>query len=288
MSNIPNEEKEKAIQEVIAMAASPMKDLPEEERVAEIVSSIESLLFPEYKGLGYFGEHDGSGARELAHITYEQLYSEILKALKYGGIEGHEQKTRQITTGLFSSLPSIRKSLELDTEAAYKGDPAAKSHDEIIIYPGFQAITAHRIAHWLYSQEVPLIPRIINEYAHSRTGIDIHPGATIGNHFFIDHGTGVVIGETTKIGDWVRIYQGVTLGALSLNNIEAKRDQKRHPTIEDHVTLYAGATILGGETVIGKGSVIGGGVWITKSVEPNTTVLQVEPSLKYKRNGNNS
>jgi serine O-acetyltransferase len=172
-----------------------------------------------------------------------------------------------------------------DVLAAREGDPAAKSYDEIIFsYPGLFAIMVYRIAHQLYEQDVPIIPRIMTEYAHSLTGIDIHPGAHIGESFFIDHGTGVVIGETTKIGDRVRIYQGVTLGALSLprGSVERLRTEKRHPTIEDDVIIYAGATILGGETVIGARSVIGGNVWITESVPSETRVFLKKPELIFK------
>jgi serine O-acetyltransferase len=156
-------------------------------------------------------------------------------------------------------------------KAAFRGDPAAKSYEEVILsYPGFEAITVHRLAHFFWNAQVPLIPRMMSELAHSRTGIDIHPGATIGESFFIDHGTGVVIGETTIIGKNVKLYQGVTLGALSVKKEEGNR--KRHPTIEDDVTIYSNATILGGATIIGKGSTIGGNVWITESVPPNTMV----------------
>ena len=179
----------------------------------------------------------------------------------------------------------MRKALGRDVVAAREGDPAAKSYDEIIFsYPGLFAITVYRIAHQLYHQGVPLIPRIMTEYAHSRTGIDIHPGAHIGESFFIDHGTGIVIGETTEIGDRVRIYQGVTLGALSLprGSLEGLRDKKRHPTIKDDTVIYSGATILGGKTVIGARSVIGGNVWITESVPPDTKVFLKRPDLVFK------
>ena len=174
--------------------------------------------------------------------------------------------------------------LSLDVTAAYEGDPAAKSHDEIIFsYPGIFALMVYRVANKLHTLGVPLLPRIMTEYAHSITGIDIHPGATIGKGFVIDHGTGVVIGETTHIGDNVRIYQGVTLGALSLPRDagEKLRGTKRHPTIEDGVIIYSGATILGGDTVIGAHSIVGGNVWITSPVPPNTKVVMKEPELKY-------
>jgi len=180
-------------------------------------------------------------------------------------------------------LPEIRKVLETDVEAAYAGDPACRSFAEAIFcYPGLKAITVYRIAHELHLLGVPLIPRMMTEWAHSRTGIDIHPGATIGPHFFIDHGTGVVIGETCEIGEWVKLYQGVTLGALSFpkdDSGQLVRGMKRHPTIQDHVVIYANATVLGGETVIGENSVVGSSVWVMKSVEPNTTVLMEKPKL---------
>ena len=180
-------------------------------------------------------------------------------------------------------LPEIRKVLETDVEATYAGDPACRSFAEALFcYPGLKAITVYRIAHELHLLGVPLIPRMMTEWAHSRTGIDIHPGATIGPHFFIDHGTGVVIGETCEIGEWVKLYQGVTLGALSFpkdDSGQLVRGMKRHPTIQDHVVIYANATVLGGETVIGENSVVGSSVWVMKSVEPNTTVLMEKPKL---------
>jgi serine O-acetyltransferase len=174
-----------------------------------------------------------------------------------------------------------------DVRAAHQGDPAAKSYDEIIFsYPGLFAVTVYRVAHQLYKQNLPLIPRIMTEYAHSVTGIDIHPGASLGESFFIDHGTGAVIGETTEIGNRVRIYQGVTLGALSVprEEVDELRNRKRHPTIEDDVVIYSGATILGGETVIGARSVIGGNVWITESVPPDTRVYLKKPELVFRGN----
>ena len=182
------------------------------------------------------------------------------------------------------ALPDLRRTLAKDVVAAFEGDPAAKGYDEVIFcYPGVFAVTVYRIAHQLTHLDVPIIPRIMTEYAHSRTGIDIHPAAHIGNSFFIDHGTGVVIGETTEIGNRVRIYQGVTLGALSLprETIDEMRGTKRHPTIEDDVIIYSGATILGGDTVIGTRSIIGGNVWITESVPPDTRVFLKKPELVY-------
>jgi serine O-acetyltransferase len=180
----------------------------------------------------------------------------------------------EIVARFVERLPAVRARLADDVEAASEGDPAAKSFAEIVVaYPSTSAVAVHRLAHELFRLGAPVLARIMAEYAHSRTGIDIHPGATIGNRFFIDHGTGVVIGETTLIGDRVQIYQGVTLGALSPRRGKRLSGQKRHPTIEDDVTIYAGATILGGETVIGRGSVIGGNVWITRSVPADTVVL---------------
>jgi serine O-acetyltransferase len=173
----------------------------------------------------------------------------------------------------FKNIPALYQKLLLDATALYQADPAAKNIDEVLVaYPGFFAIAAHRIAHQLHQQKIPLLPRIISEYAHSKTGIDIHPAATIGNSFAIDHGTGIVIGETAIIGNQVKIFQGVTLGALSVQ--KEKASQKRHPTIEDNVVIYSGATILGGETIVGHDSVIGGNVWLTKSVIPFSIVFQ--------------
>ncbi|MDH3882401.1 MAG: serine acetyltransferase, partial [Desulfobacteraceae bacterium] len=196
-----------------------------------------------------------------------------------------DEQGQKMALALLESIPSIRKTLGTDVRAVYEGDPAAKSHDEIIFsYPGIFAMTVFRVAHKLFELQVPLLPRIMTEHAHSLTGIDIHPGADIGESFVIDHGTGVVIGETTFIGKNVRIYQGVTLGALSLPKDagEQLRGKKRHPTIEDDVIVYSGATILGGDTVIGARSVIGGNVWITKSVPPETKVIMETPKLVYR------
>jgi serine O-acetyltransferase len=185
-------------------------------------------------------------------------------------------------------IPEIREKLEKDVEAAMKGDPACKSTAEVVFcYPGFEAITTHRIARALWELEVPLLPRIMSEVAHSRTGVDIHPGAKIGEYFFIDHGTGVVVGETCEIGDWVKIYQGVTLGALSFprdENGELVRGTKRHPTLEDGVVVYANATILGGDVVIGRDSVIGSNVWLTKSLAPRSTIVIEKPRLVVREN----
>ncbi|MBA4418927.1 MAG: serine acetyltransferase [Syntrophus sp. (in: bacteria)] len=196
-----------------------------------------------------------------------------------------EERGQRATINFLKRIPDLQATLAKDIRAAYEGDPASKYYDEIIFsYPGLYAISVYRIAHQLHIEGVPLIPRIMTEYAHSLTGIDIHPGVEIGESFFVDHGTGVVIGETTIIGNRVRIYQGVTIGALSLSKEECEqlRNQKRHPTIEDDVIIYANATILGGKTTIGARSVIGGNVWLTESVPPDTTVFMKRPELIFK------
>jgi len=193
---------------------------------------------------------------------------------------------RELVEQFLPRLPEIRSQLAQDVEAAYEGDPAARSFAEIVVaYPSIRAIAIHRIAHALQSLRVPILPRMMSEHAHDRTGIDIHPGARIGRRFFIDHGTGVVVGETTEIGDRVRIYQGVTLGARSPRHGESLRGRKRHPTIHDDVTIYAGATILGGETVIGRGSVIGGNVWLTESIPAESRVIAQAARPQVRRRG---
>ena len=202
----------------------------------------------------------------------------LFKLLEQVDLPEDGETAGELTTRFIASLVELREKLSRDVEAAYAGDPAAAGYDEIIVaYPSIRALAVYRIAHELYLYGVPLLPRIMSEYAHDRTGIDIHPGATIGDFFFIDHGTGIVIGETAIIGDRVRLYQGVTIGAASLRNAASLRGKKRHPTIEDDVTIYAGATVLGGGTVIGKGSVIGGSVFLTESVPPGTRVMAEAP-----------
>jgi len=224
---------------------------------------------------------------EHMYDAFEMLVEQIARAAGYerrgGGAPPSDDRrwSEKVVLEVFEQLPEIREMLALDVEAAYKGDPAAGGVEEIIFsYPAIDAITLYRIAHMFAIREVPLIPRIMSEYAHGRTGIDIHPGARIGRSFFIDHGTGVVIGATSIIGDNVKIYQGVTLGAESFpydEHGELVRTTKRHPTIEDNVTIYAGATILGGDTVIGAGSLIGSNVWLTESIPPNTRVVYTTP-----------
>ena len=198
-------------------------------------------------------------------------------------VDGIDRATEDLTAAFLEKLPEIRAYVETDLQAAYDGDPAASDKAEVIIaYPGMYAITVYRLAHVLYQLEVPLIPRIMTEYAHSRTGIDIHPGAQIGRYFFIDHGTGIVVGETTVIGDYVKIYQGVTLGALSTRGGQKLHGKRRHPTIEDNVTIYAGASILGGDTVIGHDSVIGSNVFITHPIAPGTRVSVKNQEMLFK------
>jgi len=236
---------------------------PPPDRIIRFFNDLLGVIFPEFSEDRYSDE--ASIKQRLKSLKQE--LSTILSQNK----ECVQSTTMAIDDRVFEDLPDIHTLLLQDVEAMYKGDPAAKSKAEVIrTYPGFYALAAHRIAHCLLKNGVNLIPRIISEHAHRQTGIDIHPGAVIGDHFCIDHGTGIVIGETTVIGSHVKIYQGVTLGGLSVKKEDASK--KRHPTIEDHVVIYAGASILGGDTVIGKGSIIGGNVWLTKSVPPNTKV----------------
>jgi serine O-acetyltransferase len=255
-------------------------NLPSRQRTIDILQMLRSILFP-----GYY-EREPIDETDLLYLTGERvgwvrknLANEITKSLchdcraydRCDQIPQCVEKAASITDDLLNAMPGIRARLHLDVQAAIDGDPAAKSEAEVIVaYPGLAAISVHRIVHFLYQRDVPLLPRIMSEYIHHQSGIDIHPGATIGDSFFIDHGTGVVIGETTVIGDHVKIYQGVTLGALSVKKSLAR--DKRHPTIEDNVTLYAGATILGGDTTIGHHSVIGGNVWLIRSVPPFSRV----------------
>jgi serine O-acetyltransferase len=254
--------------------------LPSRESIEDILWDLDSIIFPGFREREEVDQDQlALMAAERVHRTARKLAEEVYKSLTFSCRKNtftcDGSSCRALTDGIveafFSQLPAVRRQLALDVAAAFRGDPAAKSVEEVIVsYPGLQAIAIHRLAHYFWAQQVPLIPRMMSEIVHGRTGIDIHPGARIGDSFFIDHGTGVVIGETTVIGSNVKLYQGVTLGALSVRKDEA--DTKRHPTIEDDVTIYAGATILGGKTVIGAGCVIGGNVWITESVPPNTLV----------------
>jgi len=270
------------------------RNLPIQEKILEILRNLFVILFPGYVGKRTFTKTNVRFViGELVNKVHDDLAEEAEKAFRHQcrirKCEGCDCRmmAEKVTQHLLRKLPEIRELLKGDVAAAYDGDPAAKSYDEIITsYPCIEAITTYRIAHELHVMDVPLIPRVMTEYAHGRTGIDIHPGATIGKNFFIDHGTGVVIGETTEIGDNVKLYQGVTLGALSFPKDERGRvikGGKRHPTIRDNVTIYAEATILGGNVVIGENSVIGGNVWLTESVPPGTTVTISKPELVYRK-----
>jgi serine O-acetyltransferase len=266
--------------------------LPSREDAAAIMQALEEVIYPGYYSAGGV-THQGIIYRvqERTGWLFEHLRDQISKGMRHmkhldGELSLASNGTaEEYAYSFLESLPRIRRMLAKDIQAAYEGDPAAHCIDEIILsYPAAYAITAYRVAHELHVMGVPLLPRMLTELAHSRTGIDIHPGAEIGESFFIDHGTGVVIGETSLIGNHVKLYQGVTLGALSFPKDEKGRlirGQKRHPTIEDNVVIYAGATILGGDTVIGEGSVIGGNVWLTESVPPGTRVVQAEPKPRF-------
>ncbi len=256
------------------------KNLPSKSAIAGITVDLLRLLFP-----GFFDEksiHSSELKVEMVSLVdsvLDRLENEMVKALEYAppaGLARTELRAvaREQTLEFLGNLPRIREVLRTDAEAAYQGDPAALSQEEIIVaYPFIEAIAVQRLAHELYQKRIALIPRIMSEWAHSRTGIDLHAGAKIGSHFFVDHGTGTVVGETCEIGHHVKMYHGVTLGAKSTADVEQLRGKKRHPTIEDHVTIYPGATILGGETVIGAGSTIGGNVFLTTSVPPQSLVI---------------
>ena len=268
--------------------------IPSRHAVVAIIHQFFRLLYP-----GYFTRERVDVVNlsfylgQEAVAFFEELSRQITlsfrhECLRYGLPCIHcQEKGQEEAVRFLRALPRLRAVLATDVQAAYQGDPAAKSHDEVIFsYPGLFAVTVYRAAHQLLRQGVPLMPRIMTEYAHSRTGIDIHPGAQIAESFFIDHGPGVVIGETTEIGRRVRLYQGVTLGALSLapDQGESLRSKKRHPTVEEDVIIYSGATILGGDTVIGARAVIGGNVWLTDSVPPDTKVFLKKPELIFRAN----
>ncbi len=266
--------------------------VPSKDAIVDLIERARRILYPGYfirlrldeVNLGYYLGQEVTG-------FFEALAAQVTLSLRHECLRhGHpciqcEERGQREGIRFLEAMPELRTMLATDVRASYEGDPAAKSYDEIIFsYPGLFAITVYRMAHQLHEQDIPLIPRIMSEHAHNLTGIDIHPGAHIGHSFFIDHGTGVVIGETSRIGDRVRIYQGVTVGALSVpaEAVEALRHQKRHPTVEDDVVIYANATILGGDTVIGARSVIGGNVWLTHSVPPDTEVFLKKPELVMK------
>ena len=256
---------------------------PDKDVIIDMITKLLQIIYPGYfrdKRLRiYTARHNLSMLIEDVMYNLNKQITLVLETSM--APDSAEAEAQRISLEFFSRIPSIRALAQTDLEAAYDGDPAATSHDEIIFcYPGLFAITVYRLAHELYGLNVPMIPRIMTEYAHSLTGIDIHPGASIGDHFFIDHGTGIVIGETTVIGKYVKIYQGVTLGGLSTRGGQSLRGVKRHPTIEDNVTIYAGASILGGETVVGKNSVIGANAFITTSIPPCSTVTNQDQSLR--------
>ncbi|MDR3302604.1 MAG: serine acetyltransferase [Spirochaetaceae bacterium] len=257
--------------------------------IINVIDKLRQLLFP-----GYFGKKNISSdfleyhTGELLEEVIFDLTKEVERALRHrkdaAGLreEDFSHNADGVVLEFLSRLSDVRRLLASDVDATFDGDPAANSKDEVISsYPGIYAIMVNRLANVLYLLDVPLIPRIMTEYAHNITGIDIHPGATIGHHFFIDHGTGIVIGETTIIGTNVKVYQGVTLGALSTRDGQALKSVKRHPTIEDNVTIYSGASILGGATVIGKGTVIGSNAFVTKSVPAGTRVSMRNPELRF-------
>ncbi len=272
--------------------------LPRYEDIVAAILDLKDVIYPGYRRreglhIGNITYHVG----DLIDSLHDQLTEQIARALRHEDrmrredqacVEelDFEREAQRIAIDFLHRIPHIRETLATDVQAAYDGDPACKSLDEVILcYPGLEAITVFRLAHELYLLDVPFIPRMMTEWSHKATGIDIHPGATIGEYFFIDHGTGVVVGETCHIGDHVKLYQSVTLGALSFatdaeGNLQ--RHTKRHPTIEDRVVVYANATVLGGQTVIGHDSVIGSSVWLTHSVDPHTTVTMEKPNLRLR------
>ena len=261
--------------------------LPNRSVIIDIVRDLKSIVFP-----GYFSTDTSATIFPEYYVghrlndLYDRLKNQIEIALLYHGEEPEEAAAHADRTacGFFEQLPEIQRLLLTDVQAGFDGDPAAKSKEEIIFsYPGLFAIYVYRLAHVLYKEEIPFIPRVMSEYAHGRTGIDINPGATIGEYFFIDHGTGVVVGETTEIGNNVKLYQGVTLGALSTRMGQQLANVKRHPTIRDNVTIYSNSTVLGGETVVGENTIIGGNTFITESIPANTKVSAKSPELVIKK-----
>ena len=274
--------------------------LPSYDVIMSVLEDLKEIIYPGFRKRQ--GLHEGNVTYHVGHlidVLHDRLTTQIARALQHEARVAHnleceddpesidfEAMGQAIAIDFLNKLPDVRRVLATDVQAAYDGDPACKNVDEVIFcYPGLEAITIFRLAHELFKLNVPFIPRMMSEWAHQQTGIDIHPGATIGNYFFIDHGTGVVIGATCEIGEHVKLYQGVTLGALSFptdGNGELVRNMKRHPTIGDRVVIYASATVLGGKTVIGDDSVIGSSVWLTKSVEPGTTVILEKPKLRMR------
>jgi serine O-acetyltransferase len=276
------------------------KYLPNRAEIITMLGDLLELMFPGFIGRQHLTRHNvafhvGDVLPRIGEAAFRQIYMCMCYMSERCGEGGSrspsasESRAREMTLQFLEGIPAVREMLAGDVQASYDGDPAALNTDEVILaYPGLLAIAVQRLAHSLYRREVPLMPRIMSEWAHNQTGIDIHPGANIGKNFFIDHGTGVVIGETTDIGNNVKVYQGVTLGALSFPKDErgrVVRGTKRHPTVRDNVTIYANAIILGGDTVIGENSVIGGSVFVTSSVPPNSVVTFKPPELRLKTKG---
>ena len=279
----------KNYEEIDLLNALDKPRLPDRDRIIVIIKAIRRLMFPGYFGqLAFEKTNTRYFAGEMLSSIIEELKRQIIIAFSYNeGTDPQDpeiiDRAERISYDFAAQFPEIQRVLMTDVQAGYDGDPASLSKEAIIFsYPGFNAIFTYRIAHELYLRKVPFIPRIMTEYAHSRTGIDINPGATIGEYFFIDHGTGVVIGETTEIGQNVKLYQGVTLGALSTRQGQLLEGVKRHPTICNNVTIYSNASVLGGETVIGANSTIGGNAFITESVPANTRVSVESPELTFK------
>ncbi len=254
--------------------------LPDRQAVILLIKDIRRLIFP-----AYYGEAAlmSLAPEDYAALLLERIEKQLFRQIALTLPEEQEDRAAELAAEMVTRLPKIARMVQLDLEATFDGDPAAGSREEILFsYPGLFAILVYRVAHELYDMKIPILPRMMTEYAHSHTGIDIHPGAQIGDHFFIDHGTGIVVGETTIIGDRVKLYQGVTLGALSTRDGHHSQPGKRHPTVEDDVTIYSGATILGGNTTIGRGSVVGGNAFLTSSVQKDTRVVIHAPETVFK------
>lgn len=254
--------------------------LPDRQAVILLIKDIRRLMFP-----AYYGEAAlmSLAPEDYAALLLERIEKQLQRQIVLTLPEEQEAQAAELAAEMVTKLPQIARQVQMDLEATFDGDPAAGSREEILFsYPGLFAILVYRVAHELYRLHIPILPRMMSEYAHSHTGIDIHPGAQIGDYFFIDHGTGIVVGETTVIGDRVKLYQGVTLGALSTRDGHHSLPGKRHPTVEDDVTIYSGASILGGDTVIGRGSVVGGNAFLTSSVQKDTRVVIHAPETVFK------
>lgn len=258
--------------------------LPDRQAVILLIKDIRRLIFP-----AYYGEAAlmSLAPEDYAALLLERIEKQLQRQIALTLPEEQEAQAAELAAEMVTKLPQIARRVQMDLEATFDGDPAAGSREEILFsYPGLFAILVYRVAHELYRLHIPILPRMMSEYAHSHTGIDIHPGAQIGDYFFIDHGTGIVVGETTVIGDRVKLYQGVTLGALSTRDGHHSLPGKRHPTVEDDVTIYSGASILGGDTVIGRGSVVGGNAFLTDSVQKDTRVVIHAPETVFKSRRN--